>query len=248
MNRKSMVYIISIILGIVIVGGLTVKGDTKTIEGYINGDIAEIEIEKQNELERKGIKVISNDKSLIQEIQILNQEYALNSIQIGDTKEKIYQVYLKDEIHEYENHIYIEKGQETHYGVVTEYIKYIIGTDGVIQETRKGYTTPFTNVPLPESNQAAKLLLEGEWVSDQGRILDFQEDTVEDSYLDALWNKQKYIILSPNEMMIIREKEEVVEKVKIKFWLDSDKLYIFAIDEDGIPIEQSIEMFMKERN
>ncbi|MBU3810531.1 MAG: hypothetical protein H9893_02595, partial [Candidatus Niameybacter stercoravium] len=64
-------------------------------------------------------------------------------------------------------------------------------------------------------------------------------------YMDELWDQQAYKVIAPNRLMLSRQKEEQSEKLTLNFWLDKSTLYLFTINEKGMPIEESIEVFSK---
>ena len=196
-------------------------------------------------LKSSGIDIRLTENNQVIEMLINRRGFAVDSIQIGDPIDKVYEIYPTDWISTRKHTIQIVYGKEDHYGVATDYIIYTISKDRQVQSILFGKTTPFLDYELAESNQAAKELIQGEWISKIGHKLTFESYVHRDNYLDSLWNKQGYIIISPNSLMIYRYEESRSEKVKLYFWILDKELYIFTIDRDGKPIKESIEVFTR---
>ena len=230
--------VVSSIFGFSTIDGKVHEFDAKT---YIGNSYEELPAE----LDKKGIEVTRGEKNEIEGLLINRTGYTVDSIRVGDTIEKIYKIYPVEWIDTREYTIQISYGKESHYGIVTDFITYIIGKEEKVQSILIGKTAPFSDQKLPSSNKEAKRLLKGKWKSEYDRIIEFKDIEMSDSYMDNLWDNQIYTIISPNEFLIYREKENQTEKLKIKFWFSGSKLYLFTVNDRGIPIQESIEMFFK---
>lgn len=243
--KKEKIFIRCLIIGIFIVlvntSYLKGKGIPSNMKDYIGYDYDNL----PRNLKSSGIDVKLTEDNQVIEILINRRGFAVDSIQIGDSIDRVYEIYPADWISTRKHTIQILYGKENHYGVATDYIIYTISKDRQVQSILFGKTTPFLKYDLAESNQVTKELLQGEWISKTGHKLTFDLYTHRDNYLDALWDKQGYIILSPNSLIIYRQQDNRSEKVKLYFWIVDKKLYLFTINEEGKPIKESIEVFIK---
>lgn len=233
--------IISIFIVLVNTSYLKGKSIASNMKDYIGYDYNNL----PRNLKSIGIDVRLTEDNQVIEILINRRGFAVDSIQIGDSIDRIYEIYPVDWISTRKHTIQILYGKENHYGVATDYIIYTIGKDRQVQSILFGKTAPFLKYGLVESNQVAKELIQGEWISKIGHKLTFDSYTHRDNYLDSLWDKQGYIILSPNSLIIYRQQDNRSEKVKLYFWIVDKKLYLFTINEGGKPIKESIEVFTR---
>lgn len=245
MKRKVRLISSIVVLMIIVIGfrvgqlyGRDIPIDLKTYIGQASSILSK-------GLMSNGIESIIDEDNIITKIQINREGYWIDSIQVGDSIDKIYKVYPEEWINAREHSIEIIYGKENHFGVATEHIIFTIGNENKVQSIILGQITPFTGLDLPNSNVEAKQYLEGKWKSNSAHILEFNGYAMKDSYLDNLWTNQSYIITSPNSLIIYRQKENQEEKVKINFWVTKDRLYVFSIDLHGKPIQESIEIFYK---
>lgn len=244
MMKKYEVYIIAgIIVASSIFGFSTIDGKVNEFDAktYIGNYYEELPAE----LDKKGIEVSLGEDNQIEALLINRTGYTVDSIRVGDPVEKIYKVYPVEWIDTGEYTIQISYGKESHYGIVTYSITYIIGKGDKVQSILIGKTATFSDEQLPISNREAKKLLQGKWKSEYGRTIEFKDDEMNDSYMNNLWDKQLYMILSPNEFLIYREKENQTEKLKMHFWFSNSNLYLFTVNDKGLPIQESIELFFK---
>ncbi|MEG0371713.1 MAG: hypothetical protein RR324_05745 [Cellulosilyticaceae bacterium] len=191
----------------------------------------------------EGIDIVQDEEGQVLEIFINREGYMVDAIQVGEKIEKIYDIYPEEWINTREYTIQVTYGQESHYGVATDYIIYTIGKDKHVQSILFGKTAYFTKGALPSSNKDTQKLIEGVWESNLGHIIQFSKYQMADNYLDSLWDNQQYIIFSPNSLIIFRKKQDQVDQIKLNFWIYNDTLYIFSLDQQGIPIRNSIEVF-----
>lgn len=233
--------IISIFIVLVNASYLKGKGIPINMKDYIGCDYDNL----PRNLKSSGIDVKLTEDNQVIEILINRKGFAVDSIQIGDSIDRVYEIYPVDWISTRKHTIQILYGKESHYGVATDYIIYTIGKDRQVQSILFGKTAPFLKYDLVESNQVAKELIQGEWISKIGHKLAFNSYTHRDNYLDSLWDKQGYIILSANSLIIYRQQDNRSEKVKLYFWIVDKKLYLFTINEEGKPIKESIEVFTR---
>lgn len=241
-------YQVCIIAGTMAVGCIL---GFSTIDGKVNefdakNYVGNIYEELPKELEQSGIEVTLGKDDEIAQLLISRKDYVVDHIKVGDEIEKIYKVYPAEWVNTRDHTIQVSYGKESHYGITTDYITYVTGEKNKIQSIIIGKTASFIDEPLPSSNQEAKKLLEGKWQSEQNRIVEFSEEEMKDSYMDELWEKQTYTVLTPNKILICREKKNQTEKLKLNFWLVDSKLYLFAINDKGMPIQESIEVFSKQ--
>lgn len=246
MIKHRIIYVsITIVLLALMVVGMAPK-EKKDIRQYLGKAETEISFDVEQVMKRKGIQLVTDENNEIMEIQLLHRDYQVNGICVGDSIEKIYDIYPEDWIVKDANHIWIGMGDINHFGIVTEYIIFVLNDSDIIQEIRLGYTTEFTKVDLPESNKVADDLLQGTWLSKENRELVFNEGILSDNILDAIWDKQFYTVVEPNKMIIKRIKSSQSESVMMNFWVCEDTIYLFAVNDRGIPIEKSIETFIKQ--
>lgn len=196
------------------------------------------------ELKQKGIEIKYGSNNEIIALRIHCKDYEVDSIEVGDSIEKIEKVYPKSWMNKDENTIKISYGRESHYGVATDMIVYVMNHNKV-ESIIIGKTAEFMDIPLPNSNKQAKELLQGKWQSQNERILNFGEDFFQDNYMDVLWDEQSYQVITPNKLLLSRNKENQSEKLTLNFWIDESTLYLFTTNEKGIPIEKSIEVFSR---
>lgn len=242
MFRSIIIFILSFVMSfnILAIGNKDYYNDIKS---YIGKSIKQIEKDVQKLHEEKKIKIISEDKTTISDIFIKDRGISVDGINVGDPLEVVYAIYPKDWIYEDEKGCIILKGKGTHYGIATQYIFFLSENKKDISEIQLGYTSNFTDQRLPQSNIEAKNLLQGKWESQYGRIIEFNENTIKDNQFDKMYSNQQYIILSPNEMIIYRNGLEKNDKMKLKFWISEEELYIFSINQLGLPIRDTVEKF-----
>lgn len=242
-ERIFIVCLVVIILSIVLIdinqlNGKSVPTNMKDYIGYTYENLPK-------KIKSRGIDLVLGENNQVLEILINRRGYTVDSVQIGDSIEKIYEVYPKEWIHTRKHTIQILYGKEDHYGIATDYIIYTISKDEQVQSILVGKTTPFLEYSLPESNKVTDELIQGEWVSRSGHKLTFNSQVFKDNYLDSLWDGQEYMILAPNTLMIYRQKGSRHEKVKLYFWILEKELYLFTIDGQGRPIKESIEVLFR---
>ncbi|MDU6856044.1 MAG: hypothetical protein ACLSH8_13140 [Zhenhengia sp.] len=243
--KKCGVYVVISIVGLGSILGVSMLRERERkidIQAYIGKSYEE---ELPKELEQKGIEVKYGDNNEVLALLINRKNYEVDSIEVGDSVDKIEEIYPKEWINKGKHTVKISYGRESHYGVATDFIIYVIGNNNKIQSIIIGKTAEFIDSPLPDSNKQAKELLQGKWRSQDERVLSFEEDLFNDTYMDVLWDQQTYKVIAPNRLMLSRQKEEQSEKLTLNFWLDESKLYLFTINEKGMPIEESIEVFSK---
>lgn len=244
MMKRYGVYIVISIVGLIsILGVRTTKGEINKID--VKKYIGQAYEELPKELDQKGIEIKYGENKEILALLINHKNYYVDTINVGDDINKVYDIYPKEWIHKGQHTIKVSYGQESHYGVATDYIIYVLGKNEKIQSIVIGKVASFIEAPLPHSNEEAKKLLQGKWKSGAGKIIEFKEDSFSDNYMDLLWDKQIYTVITPNQLLISRQKEDQIEKLSLYFWLEEDRLYLFTINKNGIPIEESIEMFSK---
>lgn len=243
MKRYGLYIVISIVGLASILGVNTTKGRINEIDvkKYIGKSYKEL----PKELNKKGIEIKFGENGEIVALLINCKNYYVDHISVGDEIEKIYEVYPKEWMNKGEHTIKISYGQDSHYGVATDCIIYVLGKNEKVQSIIIGKTAAFIEAPLPKSNAEAKGLLQGKWQSEDQRVIEFNESHLIDSYMEQLWDKQVYTIISPNQLFISRQKEDQQEKLFLYFWFDNNKLYLFTINENGMPIQESIEIFLK---
>ena len=196
------------------------------------------------ELQQKGIEIKYGNNNEIIALRINCRDYEVNSIEVGDSIEKIEEIYPKSWVNKEGDTIKISYGRDSHYGIATDIIIYEMSSNKV-KNIILGKTADFIDVPLPHSNQQAKELLQGKWQSQDERILSFEGNCFEDNYMDRLWDEQSYQVIAPNKLLVSRNKENQYEKLTLNFWLDESTLYLFTANDKGEPIEESIEVFSR---
>ncbi|MGL4798603.1 MAG: hypothetical protein ACRCWY_04270 [Cellulosilyticaceae bacterium] len=247
MLSKKIIYSITIgIIIIICISGMAPKQnqELKTILGIA---IENIPSKLQYIPKEQGIYLEKNDQREITSIKILKKGYTLHGIAIGDSLSKIRSIFNQDIIEEDNHHVKINRGKTNHFGIVTEQLIFIFDKYQRVQEMRLGYTTSFMDKELLKSNEEVYEVLNGEWISEDERVLKFRDGQLSDSILDSLWDRQYYQVLQPTEILITRMKDEATEKVKMNFWIAESKLYLYAIDVQGVPITESIETFIKQK-
>lgn len=243
--KQKMIYILMTLFVLALMSVGMVPKPKKDIAHYLGTSNELLDIDIQATVRQKGIQFIKDKDNEVIEIQLLDPHYRINGIAVGDSVSKIYEIYPSEWIAKQPNHIWVGMGASNHFGIITEELTFILGSTNLIQEIRLGYTTEFTKIDLPESNQEAVDLLQGRWLSTENRELVFDKGILGDNILDNIWEKQYYTITQPNEVLIKRVKEGQIERVKIKFWIDETSMYLFVIDDRGVPIGKSIERFIK---
>ncbi|MGL4737498.1 MAG: hypothetical protein ACRCW2_08630 [Cellulosilyticaceae bacterium] len=193
-------------------------------------------------LSKKEIKVIQNQEGIVTDVFLRGTNIAIDSIRVGDPMEKILKVYPSDWVETYPNYVLILKGKEKLFGVASDYIIYRIKNNKV-EEIQIGYTTYFENVMLPKSNEEAELLLQGEWLSEHNTHMKFDNGHLENNLLKDLYDYQQYKVISPNKLLISRSKDGKVEKIYLRFFVGNETLYLFDVNELGIPIRETVEEF-----
>lgn len=215
------------------------------IKSYIGKGIKEIEKDIQKLHQEKKIKIISEDQSIVSDIFIKDRGISVDGINVGDSLNVVHTIYPKDWIYEDEKGYVILKGKGTHYGVATQYIFFLAENKKDISEIQLGYTSNFTDKELPQSNTEAKKLLQGKWESQYGRIIEFNQNNIRDNQFDTIYSNQQYIIISPNEIMIYRNGLDKSDKMRLRFWISGEELYIFSMNQLGLPIKDTVEKFTR---
>lgn len=242
--KKCRIYVVLSIVGIGSLLGMGLfreKEPSKNLQDYIGKSYEEGSIK---ELLHQGVEIKYGNDDIITGFRITCKDYEVNAIRVGDSIEKIKEVYPQAWINEKDNTIKITYGKDSHYGITTEIISYEISNNQVKSITI-GQTADFIDLPLPSSNEQAQQLLQGTWQSADERILKFEENYFQDNYMEHLWDQQSYQILTPNKLLVSRNKENQYEKIILNFWLDESTLYLFTTNDQGEPIEKSIEVFSK---
>lgn len=215
------------------------------IKRCIGKDIQDIDKEIKKLNTQGKLKLICEKQQVITDIFIRSKDVDVDSIKVGDKLKEIYEIYPKSWIHEHDKGIMILKGKDTHYGIPTEYIIFLSEDKEHISEIQIGYTADFTRNDLPDSNSQAIELLQGKWVSQYGKIIEFDQGEIRDNQFEDFDSKQRYIITSPNEMIIYRGLGGQIDKLKLRFWVMEDNLYIFSVNTLGMPIRDTVEKFNK---
>lgn len=228
---------------IVIINTNYLKGKGIPIEvkdyiGYNYDDLSEA-------IRSSGMDLKLTEDDQVIEILINREGFSIDSVQVGDSIDKIYEIYPSSWMNTRKHTIQILYGKENNYGVATHYIIYTISKENKIQSILFGKTLPIIDYESIETNQIAKEIIQGQWRSGSGHKLNFKSGIYEDNYSNNLWDKQTYRILSPNSLMIYKNKGDINEKVKLYFLVKDKKLYMFIIDSEGKPIESSLEIFVK---
>lgn len=244
MIKYGVILITSLLLCFSSFAGIN-KSKKIDIKSYIGQELVSLEQSITSLQEAKDIKILADSNNIITDIFVKTKEINIDSIRVGDKIDKIYEVYPKDWIYTYDKGLMILKGKGSHYGVVTEYIVYISEDQKHISEIQLGYTSPFTRELLPQSQEAANKLLQGRWESKQGRVIEFKNGMITDNVFDKLYKQQNYILIAPNEMIIYRSTNNQCDKAKLKFWVTKDKLYIFTVNNIGLPIRDTVEEFKR---
>ncbi|MGL4362599.1 MAG: hypothetical protein ACRCSG_04945 [Cellulosilyticaceae bacterium] len=245
MNRKR----IGLLILIIMIGSLSGVGFAKPMTQDLKVYLGEITDSLPKELiklnQDGGISWIIDEEQRIQEITLKDDTYTMLGISIGDNISKISEIYGDNKIVRKNDYIWIGFGELNNYDVVTKEAKFILNEENNIKEIVYKFTAPFTQNPIPASNTEAKRLLEGEWVSIYDRTLIFKDGIIYDNILDDIWEQQSYSVIAPNKVLIKRRKENQAEGVMLNFWIDEKQLAIFLVDEHGVPIEKTIEIFNK---
>lgn len=229
----------------------TVKASS-TVRVDLASYLGQTEVSMQQSLKANGInqeiEYQLNDQDQVISITVENKVYTIDGISVGDTIDKIYRKYEFQVIREIDSGIWVGVGKQTHFGVIPQYRQFLIDEKNKIQAMTIGYTMPFMQELLPTSNQEAHKQLQGIWKSENGRILSFCDTQFQDTQLNHLWDKQEYTVIRPNELMITRWKPSHREKIRIKFSLYKNTLSVFAINEWGEPIKESLEIFSRQND
>lgn len=242
--KKCRIYVVLSIVGIGSLLGMGLfreKEPPKNLQDYIGKSYEE---GPPKALLQQGVEIKYGNDDIITGLRITCQDYAVNAIRVGDSIEKIKEVYPQAWMDEKDDTIKIAYGKDSHYGITTGIITYEMNNNQVKSITI-GQTADFIDLPLPSSNEQAQQLLQGTWQSADERILRFEEDYFEDNYMEPLWDQQSYQILTPNKLLVSRNKEDQYEKLTLNFWLDESTLYLFTTNDQGEPIEKSIEVFSR---
>lgn len=237
---------ISIILITMIVQASVICGTDKLNESrpktWLGEPFQSVEEASKRLMQKNEVRALQNQEGIVTDIFIKGRNIAVDSIKVGDPIEKVLKVYPEEWIEVYPNYVLILKGKEKLFGVASEYIVYGV-QEHKVQEIQMGYTTYFRNITLPQSNEEAERLLQGEWISEHNIHMKFDNGHLENNLLRDLYDYQQYKVISPNKLLISRLKDGKVEKVYLRFFIGKDTLYLFDINELGIPIRETVEQF-----
>jgi hypothetical protein len=179
------------------------------------------------------------------QLGILENRHVEGYIHKGDPVEKIEKIYPQEWL-SYEGGTYfVLRGSATHFGVVTQCEAYKV-QEGQISKIEKKETAPFSLKPLPTSNKETKEKLKGTWISPKGMKIIFTENKIQHAFFDTIYDEISYRVLSPNEMVLYKKIGDKTAVSALRMWVTEEELYLFQIDEKGIPIETSIEFYQKD--
>lgn len=215
------------------------------IKSCIGKSIAELDKNIQVLSKQGKVKLICEDLEYVTDIFVKDSSIPVDSIRVGDSLESVYEVFPGAWINNHKRGIAVLLERDTHYGIATKYIIFLTQDNKTISEIQLGYTAGFTGENLATSNREANQLLQGKWQSKYGKILEFKDGQLKDSQLDKLYNEQRYIVISPNEMILYRGLENKNEKMSLRFWVTENTLYIFSVNSLGLPIRDTVEEFYK---
>ena len=246
MVKRRVGYLMLVLVVIGISMGILI-GREKPIElqaeSWLGKERLAVEEDIDTYIQKNQLKLMTNTNGYVTDILIRSPHLAINNIRVGDDAHKILKIYPEEWINSFPGYILVLKGKENLFGVAGEYVIYLI-KDAKIEEIQLGYTTTFVMNELPDSNESALNNLQGTWISEHNKVLTFNGGFIEDNLLDDLYEHQAYTIVAPNKMLITRLKEEKIEKVALRFYINKDKLYLFDINQLGIPIASTIETFV----
>lgn len=215
------------------------------IKSYIGKNVKELDKDIQDLSKQGKVKMICEELEYVTDIFIKDSSIPVDSIRVGDSLQSVYEVFPEAWINGHKRGIAVLLGRDTHYGIATKYIIFLTQDNETISEIQIGYTAGFTGQKLASSNREATELLQGKWQSKYGKTLEFKDGQLKDSQLDQLYNEQKYIVISPNEMILYRGLENKNEKMRLRFWVTENALYIFSVNSLGLPIRDTVEAFYK---
>jgi hypothetical protein len=181
--------------------------------------------------------------SIFLHMGLLQKKESKEYIHIGDSLEKVERIYPKEWIYHEGQKCYVLKGAASHFGVVTEYTLYTLEGEMIVDIYKdRGL---FEGMPLPGSNQEAKQKLQGIWYDEQGKKIRFTEDRMEEEFLNTLYEEIQYFVLSPNQIILSKRNGDKHSVTSVRMWITDETLYLFEINEKGIPIEGTVEKYIR---
>ncbi len=185
-----------------------------------------------------------NEIGSIITISTQSPHYTLGDISVGDKLSKVTIPNEQAGLRLEEDYMSVPVLESKHFGVVTQEMR-IYFSEERINKLEKRYIADKPLNTLPITNEAAIDAIEGEWLSDKNRTLTFNRGILSDNILDTLWNKQYYQVVAPNELLITRKSNLYEESHRMYFWVTEKYLYLFAIDSKGIPLNDTLETFIR---